>query len=161
MVGEDITTPSNLGIQLDTHLKLVPHVFGIVKSVQFHLRNISHIRKYLTKDATQSLIHALVTSSRLDCNNALLVNMPACQLNLLKLLQNTAARIITGTPRRDHITPIFLELDWLPIAQRIDFKFLLLTFKCLIGVGPNISVTFSYVTSPAEHLDRAMIQSLL
>ena len=140
MVGEDIITPSNqvkdLGTQLDTHLTLVPHVSSIVKSVQFHLRNISHIRKYLTKDATQSLIHALVTS-RLDCNNALLVNMPACQLNRLKLLQNTAARIITGTPRRDHITPILTELHWLPIAQRIDFKVLLLTFKCLIGVGPS------------------------
>ncbi len=140
MVGDDKISPSNkvkdLGTQLDTHLTLVPHVSSVVKSVQFHLRNISHIRKYLTKDATQSLIHALVTS-RLDCNNALLVNMPACQLNRLKLLQNTAARIITGTPRRNHITPILIELHWLPIAKRIDFKVLLLTFKCLMGKGPS------------------------
>ncbi len=139
MVGDDRITPSNqvrdLGSQLDKHLTLVPHVSNIVKSVQFHLRNISHIRKYLTKDATQSLIHALVTS-RLDCNNALLVNMPAGQINRLKLLQNTAARIITGTPRRSHITPVLIQLHWLPIPQRIEFKILLLTFKCLIGIGP-------------------------
>ncbi len=140
MVGDDKISPSNqvkdLGTQLDTCLSLVPHVSSIVKSVQFHLRNISHIRKYLTRDATQSLIHALVTS-RLDCNNALLVNMPACHVNRLKLLQNTAARIITDAPRRNHITPTLIELHWLPIAKRIDFKVLLLTFKCLIGTGPS------------------------
>ncbi len=139
MVGDDQIIPSDqvkdLGSKLDKHLTLVPHVSNIVKSVQFHLRNISHIRKYLTKNAAQSLIHALVTS-RLDCNNALLVNMPACQLNRLKLLQNTAARIITGTPRRSHITPILIQLHWLPIPKRIEFKILLLTFKCLIGKGP-------------------------
>ncbi len=139
MVGDDRINPSNqvrdLGSQLDKHLTLVLHVSNIVKSVQFHLRNISHIRKYVTKDATQSLIHALVTS-RLDCNNALLVNMPAGQINRLKLLQNTAARIITGTPRRSHITPVLIQLHWLPIPQRIEFKILLLTFKCLIGIGP-------------------------
>ncbi len=148
MVGDDKIAPSNqvrdLGSQLDKHLTLVPHVSSIVKSVQFHLRNISHIRKYLTKDAAQSLIHALVTS-RLDCNNALLVNMPACQTNRLKLLQNTAARIITGTPRRNHITPVLIELHWLPIPQRIEFKVLLLTFKCLIGKGPCY---LTEVTSP-------------
>ena len=32
---------------------------------------------------------------------------------------------------RDHITPILESLHWLPVKNRILFKLLLLTYKCL------------------------------
>jgi len=35
-----------------------------------------------------------------------------------------AARLITRTRRREHITPVLRELHWLPVRQCIDFKFL-------------------------------------
>ena len=31
-------------------------------------------------------------------------------------------RLITGTRRRDHVTPVLRELHWLPIRERIKFK---------------------------------------
>ena len=39
--------------------------------------------------------------------------------------------------RRDHITPVLETLHWLPVHFRIDFKVLLLVFKCLSGLGPS------------------------
>ena len=42
----------------------------------------------------------------------------------------------TGTREYDSITPILRELHWLPVAERIHFKTLLLTFKSLNDMAP-------------------------
>ena len=36
-----------------------------------------------------------------------------------------------------HITPALYELHWLPVSLRIDYKILLLTFKCIYGLAPT------------------------
>ena len=57
-------------------------------------------------------------------------------INKLQLVQNSAARLLTGTRKHEHISPILRSLPWLPIPERIDFKLLLLTFKSLNDVAP-------------------------
>ena len=52
----------------------------------------------------------------------------------LQRVQNVAARIVALTPKHEHISPVLQELDWLPTEQRITFKILLMTFKCLNGL---------------------------
>jgi len=37
-------------------------------------------------------------------------------------VQNAAARLVTGTRRSDHITPVLRQLHWLPVRQRVAFK---------------------------------------
>jgi len=37
-------------------------------------------------------------------------------------LQNAAARLITRSRRRDHITPVLCQLHWLPVRRRVEFK---------------------------------------
>jgi len=49
----------------------------------------------------------------------------------LQCVQNAAARLVTGTLRRDHITPVLRQLHWLPVRQRVDFKLALLVYKAL------------------------------
>ena len=56
---------------------------------------------------------------------------------MLQLLQNSAARVLTRTRGREHITPVLKSLHWLPVCFRIDFKVLLVVFKCLNGLGPS------------------------
>ena len=51
----------------------------ICKSVRYQLRNIGFIRKYLTRFATEKLVHSLI-SSRLDFGNGLLYNLPNSQI---------------------------------------------------------------------------------
>ena len=52
-------------------------------------------------------------------------------------VQYACARVILIRPKRDHVTPMLLELHWLPVKCRIIFKTLLLTFKCLHGLAPT------------------------
>ena len=84
------------------------HINTICRSGYMQLRQIGHIRKYLTTDATKSLVNSLVTS-RLDHCNALLNGVPKTIVGRLQTLQNTAARIITRTSLYKHITPVLKE----------------------------------------------------
>ena len=94
---------------IDQCLDLTDHVNKICVSCQYHLRNIAKIRKYLSEDTSQILVHAFL-SSKLDNCNSLLYGLPKHLLNRLRLIQNTAARIVTLSKRFDHITRILFKL---------------------------------------------------
>ena len=52
------------------------------------------------------------------------------------MCQNNAARVITSTPQAgSYIT--LREPHWLPVQQRLEYKIILLTFKCRVGRGPK------------------------
>ena len=125
----------NLGVLFDSGLQLDCHVSSLSKSINYHLRNIGMIRQYLTKEAAERAVHALI-SSRLDYCNSLLFGLPSFQLDRLQRLQNNAARIISRTKKRNHISPVLKTLHWLPVRQRIIYKILVLTFKCIHGLSP-------------------------
>ena len=126
----------NIGVTMDSTLSMIPHISNTTRNLNFHLRNIGRIRPYLTQATTEMFIHSLV-SSRLDFCNALLASQPSCRLRGLQLAQNTAARIVCQTPRRQHITPVLYSLHWLPVEARIKYKLCLLTFKCLTQQAPQ------------------------
>ena len=50
---------------------------------------------------------------------------------------NAAAKVTTCKRKFDHVTPLLIELHWLPVRQRIVFKILLYTFKALHGASPT------------------------
>ena len=130
------TNARNIGVIFDQQLSMKKQVSAICKSAHFQLHNIGRIRKFITYDACEKLIHAFVTS-RLDSCNAVLYGLPDCELKRLQCMFNIAARILTLSSNSDHVTPVLKSLHWLPIAQRIKYKILLLTFKSLHGIAPN------------------------
>jgi len=71
--GGDVIVPStharNSGVIVDSHLTMVHHINSICKSSFYHLRNISKIRKFISMETTEILVHAFV-SSKLDNYNS-------------------------------------------------------------------------------------------
>ena len=51
-------------------------------------------------------------------------------------VQNAAARLITGTRRCDHISPVLRQLHWLPVRQRVNYKIATLVYWFLSGHVP-------------------------
>ncbi len=43
-------------------------------------------------------------------------------LRQVQLIKNAAARFLTKTKKRNHITPVLRSLHWLPVRFRIEFK---------------------------------------
>jgi hypothetical protein len=125
----------NIGGVFDSHMNMHAHVDSLCRSAWYHLYNIGRIRKYMDMQSTERLVHAFV-SSRLDNLNSLLYGLPSNQLHKIQRVQNAAAKLVVKARKFDHVTPIFLQLHWLPIEQRIDFKVLLLTFRALHGTAP-------------------------
>ena len=60
-----------------------------------------------------------------------------CNFQRLQGIQNAAARLVTGTGRRQHITPLLRKLYTLPIRQRVEFMLMLLIHKSLLGQLPS------------------------
>jgi len=56
-------------------------------------------------------------------------------MSRLQSVQNAAARLVTGTRRCDHLTPVLHLLHWLPVLQRerVDFKVATLVHRSLSG----------------------------
>ena len=110
---------------------MLPHIVNnVCKSAFYHLRTILRMRKYLSTQTIEIVIHAFVTS-KIDHCNSLLHNVPKNVIKKLQAVQNAAARLITRSRKCDHITPIVLDLHWVPVSEGIKFKILLLTFKAL------------------------------
>lgn len=126
----------NLGVVFDSELTFVPHIKNITMIGFYHLKNVARIRPFLSQANTEVLMHAFI-SCRLDYCNALLSGLPKKSVYSLQILQNLAARVLTRTRGREHITPVLKSLHWPPVSFRIDFKVLLLVFKCLNGLGPS------------------------
>ena len=91
---------------------------------------------FLSYDTCKILIHAFVTA-RIDYCNSLLYGQPKCILKRLQKVLNSAARLIHLTSRYEHVTPLLIQLHWLPIEQRITFKIAVITFKALHGAAPS------------------------
>ena len=153
------TTVRNIGAMLDPALTMTPHVNNVTKSAYYQIRNLSKIRKYLSHEATITLTHAFVTS-RLDNMNSLLYDISDLQVKRIQALQNQAARIITKQKKSSHITPTLINLHWLPIKFRIQYKILLTVFKCLHGEGPAYLTSLLEEYHPARSL-RSAARSLL
>ena len=126
----------NLGAIFDCNANMEHQVMKTAQTAWYHLHAIVKIQRYLTKEQTQSIIHAYVTS-RLDQNNSLLGGTTKELLNKLQRIQNAAAKIITGGKKHDHVTPLLKTLHWLPLSKRCIFKILLLVYKALHGNGPE------------------------
>ena len=130
------STVRNLGVIFDQDMSFNSHIKQISKTAFFHLHNIAKIRHILPQNDAEKLVHAFVTS-RLDYCNSLLSGCSNKSLKTLQLVQNAAARVLTRTRKRDHISQILASLHWLPIKSRIEFKILLLTYKALNGQAPS------------------------
>ena len=126
----------NIGVIFDQHFTFKNHISTTCRSIHFNLRNIRHIRKFITKETCQQLVHALL-SAKLDYGNALLYGLPFDYIKPLQQVQNTAARIVARVNKYDHITPTLKELHWLPITHRINYKIMCTTYKSLNGLAPG------------------------
>ena len=78
--------------------------------------------------------------------NSLLYGLPAKCLSKLLRVQSAAARLVAGTSRFSHITPLLYSLHRLPVKERIHYKIIYTDRKDIYGFAPT------YLCSASRHL---------
>ena len=125
----------NLGIGFDSQLSMSEHISRTVRACWAQLSNLWRIGNRLNRQTKIQLVHTLI-HSRLDYGNALLKQATKKDINRLQKVQNSAVRFINNHRRRRGVTKLRKALHFLPVSFRIDFKILLLTYKCINGLAP-------------------------
>ena len=115
------------------------HVNKVCAKAYYGLYRIRQIRKFLSEKTTKTLVHAFIIA-HLDYCNALLHGIPAKVSNQIQRVFNSAARVVCLVGKFDHISPVLVRLHWLPVKYRIQYKILLLVFKCLTARTPIVHV---------------------
>ena len=93
-------------------------------------RQLRQVVRSVSVDAAKTVVHAFI-SSCLDYCNSLLYGISDVMLGRLQ-----AVRLVTGTRRCNHITPVLKQLHWLPVRQRVEFKLAVLVYKALNNMAP-------------------------
>ena len=108
----------------------------VVRSCHYNIRQLRTIRSSLTLDPLHDVTYALILS-RLDYCNALYLNTPWVLLRL-KMLINTAFRVVSRRSGFDHITDFFKDvLHWLPVTQAVQFMMCTLVYNATHVLAPT------------------------
>lgn len=78
------------------------------------LSRISCVKYAFNRDLLLIVINALVFT-KLFYLSSVWSSTSGNNIPKLQLVQNFAARIVTGTRKFDHVTPALKELRWLPV----------------------------------------------
>ena len=90
------TEAMNLGMLLDSCLTFTPQIDRVIQCCYKLLRDITFIRKFLSRDEIKSLVNSIVVA-RIDNCNALYTGLSIHNVTRLQRLQNSCAR---GTVQR-------------------------------------------------------------
>ena len=131
-----VDVAKSLGIQIDKHLTFQDHIMNLKKSSFRVLRNICKRRFIFDENQLKTLVNSLVVC-KLDYCNSLYAGINEKHMDELQRIQNAAAKTVLGLYKYDHVGDSLQKLHWLPIRYRINYKILMLTFKCINGIGPQ------------------------
>ena len=99
------------------------------------LCQINRVKYLFDRRTLITIINSLVFSKLLYCSSAW-ANTTKKNIELLQTVQNFAVRIVSGTRKFDHVTPILKQLQWLPIVKQLKVRDATMVFKCLNGLAP-------------------------
>ena len=123
-------------VTLDANLNFNAQLKNVCRTSYFHIRALRHIPSSIIENMANSVACALI-QSRLNYANALYAGMSSTNFDKVQRVQNTFARVVTLTAKRDKITPTFERLHWLPIRYRVDYKLARLTYKIHLSGEPS------------------------
>ena len=163
MIGNENVTfaksAKNLGVFIDADLSMSSHISNLSKSVYMEIRRIKQISKFVSENCLKTLAVSFILS-KLDYCNALFKNIQGYQIEKLQKLQNFAAKVVLGKSRYDHVTPCLIDLHWLPIRYRIDFKIAVTVFKCLNNLAPPYLSELIEIYTPPRSLRSSSLNLL-
>ena len=113
LLSKEITSSKsakNLGVTMDCNLTYDKHVTQITSKCTGSLCQINRVKYLFDRRTLITIIDSLVFSKLLYCASVW-ANTTKKNIELLQTVQNSAARIVSGTRKFDHVTPILKQLQ--------------------------------------------------
>ena len=125
-----------LGVYMDSHVNYKCHIAKKCQAAMFNYFKIRSTRPLLDIPTTARLCLSLCIL-HLDYCNSVLYGLPDTTINRYQRIQNMCTRLTLRRGIRDSISECLKEMHWLPVKQRIEYKILTLTHKCINKIGPK------------------------
>ena len=93
-------------------------------------KKLKHIRKFLNQETFHTLVWGLVLT-HVDHANAILADLPNIEIAKMQQVQNITAKFVMGADNYSSPTECRIKLHWLPVWAQIQYKVLLLVYKCV------------------------------
>ena len=91
----------------------------------------------------------------MDYCNSVLIGTTEENLKKLQRVQNSLARVVSGSRHFDRITTVLKDMHWLPIRERIYYKIGCLTFKSKLLGQPSYLSELLKPFNPVRNLRSA------
>ena len=111
----------DLGIYLDSSLSYNKHIQALSSSCVSKLDQINRV-KHLFDQKTLAMIIDTLIFSKINYCLSVWSNTSQGSIDKIQLIQNYAARIISGVKKFDHISPTISALGWLPIKEHLLYR---------------------------------------
>ena len=139
----------NLGVTLDSKMSFSPHISASISQGYRLIRNITGIRKFISRENLKTLVNSIIIAKFDNCNS-LYAGISAYDTGRLRKFQNSCARLIYNKKKRDHVSGILQELHWLPCEARTFFKIVCYVFKCIHNLAPVYLSELLSIKQPLE-----------
>ena len=113
---------------MDNRLSFDQHVSDVVRSCNYHIRSLRHIRPLIDRETAVSLACSIV-ASRLDFCNSVLYGVSETNIAKLQRMQNNLARVVCKSPYNTNVTGLLRELHLLLVRHRITYKVATITYR--------------------------------
>jgi len=127
------------------------HISKVSSSCFYHLRHLRQIRRRFSSQVAGTFLVLALVKSRLNYCNSLLAGVPQTTIAPLQRVQNAAARLIFELGTREHVTVSLLQLQWLPVCWRVQFKLCCLMHSIFYGK------CLSYLDNIVSHVSIAVV----
>ena len=131
-----LQTIKDLGVNFDPTLSFDGHITSTVSSCMSKLAQINRAKHAFNPTLLTYIIHMLVFSKLFYCSSVWSTTS-ANNISRLQHVQNFTARIISGTRKYDHITPVLETLGWHPVKTQLFLRDAIYAFKCMTGRAPG------------------------
>ena len=118
----------NLRVVLDSSLSFRSHIDSIVKTCNFHIRNLHMIKDFVNRKYLVTLVHSLIIS-KVDYCNSLFIGLPNVILKNVQSILNRAARLIFNLLPGFQPPPHLLSCIGCLLRQELNLEYVSLLLK--------------------------------
>lgn len=131
-----VTSVKNLGMMIDNTLSWKEQVYSTVKKVFASLAQIRRNIDVMPENIREKIVQSLILPI-LEYGLCVMTDISKENMSLLQKAQNSAVRFIFKARRDLHITPYYIKLGWLKMADRQTLFIANLTWKVIKFKNPS------------------------